>query len=223
MRRMPWLCCAGTLPRPTATTRRRSAASPARPDSPDSPQSRPHQARHAAGDIGVRALAATRPTFRRSGVCVARVPPRVIGKAPGMNLLFRIVYAAHASGTHHKLALDALRHLRCVDADLWQRLFLTARQALPGGLQGARQRVQGLQEPRAAHPRRLLGRGAREGAQLVQPPRRGAGAAGLADGRLLRRRAQPLLHRPAASLPHRPVGGREQHPPRGGMEHLQGL
>ena len=41
-----------------------------------------------------------------------------------MNLLFRIVYAAHASGTHHKLALDALRHLQCMDADLWQRLFL---------------------------------------------------------------------------------------------------
>ena len=41
-----------------------------------------------------------------------------------MNLLFRIVYAAHASGTHHKLALDALQHLECVDAELWQRLFL---------------------------------------------------------------------------------------------------
>ena len=41
-----------------------------------------------------------------------------------MNLLFRIVYAAHASGTHHKLALDALRHLQCMDADQWQRLFL---------------------------------------------------------------------------------------------------
>ena len=41
-----------------------------------------------------------------------------------MNLLFRIVYAAHATGTHHKLALDALRHLKCVDAELWRRLFL---------------------------------------------------------------------------------------------------
>ena len=41
-----------------------------------------------------------------------------------MNLLFRIVYAAHASGTHHKLALDALQHLTCRDAALWQRLFL---------------------------------------------------------------------------------------------------
>lgn len=41
-----------------------------------------------------------------------------------MNLLFRVVYAAHANGTHHKLALDALRHLRCMDADLWQRMFL---------------------------------------------------------------------------------------------------
>ena len=41
-----------------------------------------------------------------------------------MNLLFRIVYAAHASGTHHKLALDALRHLNGMDVDMWQRLFL---------------------------------------------------------------------------------------------------
>jgi len=41
-----------------------------------------------------------------------------------MNLLFHIVYAGHASGTHHKLALDALQHLKCMDADLWQRLFL---------------------------------------------------------------------------------------------------
>ena len=41
-----------------------------------------------------------------------------------MNLLFHIVYAGHASGTHHKMALDALRHLKCMDADLWQRLFL---------------------------------------------------------------------------------------------------
>ena len=41
-----------------------------------------------------------------------------------MNLLFHIVYAAHASGTHHKLALDALRRLEGMDADMWQRLFL---------------------------------------------------------------------------------------------------
>jgi hypothetical protein len=41
-----------------------------------------------------------------------------------MNLLFRIVYAAHANGTHHKLALDALRHLKSMDTDLWQRMFL---------------------------------------------------------------------------------------------------
>jgi predicted flap endonuclease-1-like 5' DNA nuclease len=41
-----------------------------------------------------------------------------------MSLLFRIVYAAHATGTHHKLALDALRHLECPEAEYWQRLFL---------------------------------------------------------------------------------------------------
>ncbi len=41
-----------------------------------------------------------------------------------MSLLFRIVYAAHAKGTHHKLALDALNHLADPKAVGWQRLFL---------------------------------------------------------------------------------------------------
>ncbi|MCB1510036.1 MAG: zinc dependent phospholipase C family protein, partial [Hyphomicrobiaceae bacterium] len=41
-----------------------------------------------------------------------------------MTLLFRIIYAAHASGTHHKLALDALRTLECEGAENWRRLFL---------------------------------------------------------------------------------------------------
>jgi hypothetical protein len=41
-----------------------------------------------------------------------------------MHPLFHIVYRAHADGTHHKLALDALRHLSCRDADDWQRVFL---------------------------------------------------------------------------------------------------
>ncbi|AHB48086.1 hypothetical protein W911_06320 [Hyphomicrobium nitrativorans NL23] len=41
-----------------------------------------------------------------------------------MSLLFRIVYAAHATGTHHKLALDALRSLENADAEGWRRLFL---------------------------------------------------------------------------------------------------
>lgn len=41
-----------------------------------------------------------------------------------MSLLFRIVYAAHATGTHHKLALDALNGLRDANAEGWRRLFL---------------------------------------------------------------------------------------------------
>ncbi|MBO0763579.1 MAG: DUF4332 domain-containing protein [Hyphomicrobiaceae bacterium] len=41
-----------------------------------------------------------------------------------MHLLFHIVYRAHAKGTHHKLALDALRHLKGTDFDYWQRVFL---------------------------------------------------------------------------------------------------
>ncbi len=41
-----------------------------------------------------------------------------------MSLLFTIVRAAHANGTHHKLALDALTHLERPDAESWRRLFL---------------------------------------------------------------------------------------------------
>ncbi len=41
-----------------------------------------------------------------------------------MNLLFRIVYAAHANGTHHKLALDGLAEIAGPSTDAWQRLFL---------------------------------------------------------------------------------------------------
>ena len=41
-----------------------------------------------------------------------------------MSLLFRIVYAAHANGTHHKLALDALNELSVEDSAKWSKLFL---------------------------------------------------------------------------------------------------
>ncbi len=41
-----------------------------------------------------------------------------------MSLLFRIVYAAHANGTHHKLALDALKELSVENSDKWAKLFL---------------------------------------------------------------------------------------------------
>ena len=41
-----------------------------------------------------------------------------------MNLLFRLVYATHANGTHHKLAMDALRYLKCENSINWRRLFL---------------------------------------------------------------------------------------------------
>ena len=41
-----------------------------------------------------------------------------------MSALFRILYAAHANGTHHKLALDALQHMERADAEAWRRVFL---------------------------------------------------------------------------------------------------
>lgn len=41
-----------------------------------------------------------------------------------MSALFRIVYATHANGTHHKLALDALNEMQHGDRDAWNRVFL---------------------------------------------------------------------------------------------------
>ncbi|HET6390010.1 DUF4332 domain-containing protein [Hyphomicrobium sp.] len=41
-----------------------------------------------------------------------------------MSLLYRIVYATHANGTHHKLALDALQAMARDDREEWTRLFL---------------------------------------------------------------------------------------------------
>ncbi|MDX2176428.1 MAG: zinc dependent phospholipase C family protein, partial [Candidatus Sumerlaeia bacterium] len=41
-----------------------------------------------------------------------------------MSLLFRILRATHARGTHHKLALDALHRMRTPDAGRWERVFL---------------------------------------------------------------------------------------------------
>jgi len=41
-----------------------------------------------------------------------------------MQLLFDILYAAHAKGTHHKLALDALNYLRCDNAQDWRDMLL---------------------------------------------------------------------------------------------------
>ncbi len=41
-----------------------------------------------------------------------------------MSLLFRIAFAAHARGTHHKLALHALDRLAGADREGWRRLFL---------------------------------------------------------------------------------------------------
>ena len=41
-----------------------------------------------------------------------------------MSALSRIVYATHANGAHHKLALDALRAMSHRDRKEWARVFL---------------------------------------------------------------------------------------------------
>jgi hypothetical protein len=41
-----------------------------------------------------------------------------------MSLLFKVLYAAHAKGTHHKLAFDGLARLDGTTGETWRRLFL---------------------------------------------------------------------------------------------------
>ncbi|HRD74490.1 MAG TPA: DUF4332 domain-containing protein [Hyphomicrobiaceae bacterium] len=50
-----------------------------------------------------------------------------------MDLLFRIIYAAHARGTHHKLALDGLRYLKGPTAERWQRVLMKHAKDLMAG------------------------------------------------------------------------------------------
>ena len=93
-----------------------------------------------------------------------------------MNLLFRIVYAAHAKGTHHKLALDALRNITCADHDLWQRAFLAHAKLYLEGSKAPDDEFKDFKN-HVLHTRDGFWGGApREGAQLVSSPGRGAGA-----------------------------------------------
>lgn len=41
-----------------------------------------------------------------------------------MSLLFAVVFASRCRSNHHRLALDALRHLRSADAEAWRNLLL---------------------------------------------------------------------------------------------------
>lgn len=50
-----------------------------------------------------------------------------------MNLFYRIVYASACPGTHHKLAMQAVRLLECPDAIRWQNLLLKHHRAYLDG------------------------------------------------------------------------------------------
>ena len=41
-----------------------------------------------------------------------------------MSMLFEIIYATKTNGSHHRLAMDALRHMESDQSNDWQRLFL---------------------------------------------------------------------------------------------------
>lgn len=48
----------------------------------------------------------------------------VAGREVTMSLMFRVLFASACRSTHHKLAMDALRHIRGDKAVLWQQLFI---------------------------------------------------------------------------------------------------
>lgn len=52
-----------------------------------------------------------------------------------MSLLLNVIFASHARSTHHKLALDALRHLQCHEAAQWTDLIISQHAAY---LEGAK-------------------------------------------------------------------------------------
>jgi hypothetical protein len=50
-----------------------------------------------------------------------------------LSLLFQVVFSTACRGTHQRLALDALRHLRLPDAERWSDLFLSHHAAYRAG------------------------------------------------------------------------------------------
>ena len=54
----------------------------------------------------------------------AEAPVESPAGRPALPLLFRVLHAEKAKGTHHKLALDALTHLTGEHAERWRNLFL---------------------------------------------------------------------------------------------------
>lgn len=41
-----------------------------------------------------------------------------------MSLLYAVVFASRCRSNHHRLAVDALRHLQSPDAERWRNLLL---------------------------------------------------------------------------------------------------
>jgi hypothetical protein len=81
-----------------------------------------------------------------------------------MHLLFHIVYGTHARTTHHRLALDALRHLECTAADRWQRVFLLHSGVYLEGAEAPDEEFKDF-ENHVLHPRDALWGGAPEKAR----------------------------------------------------------
>ena len=50
-----------------------------------------------------------------------------------MSLLLNVIFASHARSTHHKLALDALRHLQGDEAAQWADVLISQHAAYLGG------------------------------------------------------------------------------------------
>ena len=136
-----------------------------------------------------------------------------------MNLLFRVLFASGCRNTHHKLAMDALRHLRGADAERWQKLFLKLHTEYLDGSKAPDTIFKDFKN-HVLHVRENYWGGADEGRpQVVRQYRGRAQTRELAASCLCRRRGEPLLQRPDSAVPHWPIGGGEQHSSGCGVEH----
>ncbi len=78
-----------------------------------------------------------------------------------MSLLYKVLYAAHANGTHHKLALRALTLLEGENAELWRRMMLSHAPKLLEGSKAPDKKFKDFQNhvlhPAGSHGGKALG------------------------------------------------------------------
>ena len=91
-----------------------------------------------------------------------------------MSVLQNVLFSHRCTSTHHKLVLDALRHLRRDDAEALRRMFLKHGESLLAGATAPDDKFARISESRRPRAREVLGRCRRSGGDLVPEHRRSA-------------------------------------------------